>query len=253
MTLIESHEPWLGRVPSDWTKTRIRNVATLSPRYSATRPAPNEMCTVVPMELLSEYGIIDVSNHQLFEDIATGLTLFEPGDVLFAKITPCMENGKVAFVDSLPTRYAFGTTEFHVLRPSHSVHGRFLYYATFNPLYRAYAAENMTGAAGQKRVSSRFLKDTRLFLPSYPEQERIAAFLDATCAVIDSVATLNGKAMHESCESGVLNRQMSALANYRKSLIHECVTGQRRISEADVRRVCRGSGPDQEHLAKAGI
>jgi len=103
------------------------------------------------MELLSEYGTIDVSNQQLFEDISSGLTLFEPGDVLFAKITPCMENGKGAFVHSLPTRYAFGSTEFHVLRPSHSVHGKFLYYATFNPVYRAYAAENMTGAAGQKR------------------------------------------------------------------------------------------------------
>jgi len=237
MTLIESHEPWLGRVPFDWTRTRIRNVAALSQGYSADRPSPNEMCTVVPMELLSEYGIIDVSNQQLFRDIPSGLTLFEPGDVLFAKITPCMENGKGAFVDSLPTRYAFGSTEFHVLRPSHSVHGRFLYYATFNPVYRAYAAENMTGAAGQKRVSSRFLKDTRLFLPSYPEQERIAAFLDATCAVIDSVASLNGKTMNEFSQSGVLNRQMAALANYRKSLIHECVTGQRRITERDTSKL----------------
>jgi len=237
MTLIESHELWLGRVPSDWTRTRIRNVATLSPGYSADRPAPNEMCTVVPMELLSEYGIIDVSNQQLFEDIPSGLTLFEPGDVLFAKITPCMENGKGALVDSLPTRYAFGSTEFHVLRPSHSVHGRFLYYATFNPVYRAYSAENMTGAAGQKRVSSRFIKDTRLFLPSYPEQERIAAFLNATCAVIDSVASLNGKLMNGCCQSGVLNRQMAALANYRKSLIHECVTGQRRITERDTSKL----------------
>lgn len=109
---------------------------------------------MVPMELLSESGVIDSSNQMLFEDIQGGLTLFEAGDVLFAKITPCMENGKGAFVVDLPTRYAFGSTEFHVLRPMHVVLGRFLYYYTFNPVFRAYAAENMTGAA-DRNVSLR--------------------------------------------------------------------------------------------------
>jgi type I restriction enzyme S subunit len=146
------------------------------------------------MELLSEAGMIDTSLLQAFEDISSGLSLFEEGDVLFAKITPCMENGKGAFVESLPTRYAFGSTEFHVLRPSHAVNAKFLYYYTFNPIFRAYAAENMSGAAGQKRVSSRFLRDTRLFLPPLPEQERIAAYLDASCAAIDAaVAAKRGQ------------------------------------------------------------
>ena len=67
------------------------------------------------MELLYDNGTIDVSNHVAFDDIQSGLTLFEEGDVLFAKITPCMENGKGCFVENLPTRYAFGSTEFHVL------------------------------------------------------------------------------------------------------------------------------------------
>jgi type I restriction enzyme S subunit len=158
----------------------------LSPSYSDGPPIPDELCTIVPMELLSESGAIDVTSVQPVEDVNGGLTLFEEGDVLFAKITPCMENGKGAFVESLPTRYAFGSTEFHVLRPNHAVDPKFLYYYTFNPVFRAYAAENMSGAAGQKRVSSRFLKDTRLFLPPLPEQERIAAYLDASCAAIDT-------------------------------------------------------------------
>jgi type I restriction enzyme S subunit len=141
------------------------------------------------MELLSSDGAIDVTNQQPFEDISPGLTLFEEGDVLFAKITPCMENGKGALVRELPTRYAFGSTEFHVLRSSKKVNGPFLYYATLNPIFRAYAAENMVGAAGQKRVSSRFLKDTRVPLPPLPEQQRIAAYLDATCAAIDGAVS----------------------------------------------------------------
>jgi type I restriction enzyme S subunit len=186
MSAVESNDVWLGKMPCDWQRSRIRNVATLSPSYSAPVPASDEPCTVVPMELLSDDGLIDVTNQQPLDEITSGLTLFEEGDVLFAKITPCMENGKGAFVRELPTRYAFGSTEFHVLRPSKKIDGTFLYYTTFNPIYRAYAAENMVGAAGQKRVSSRFLKDTRLFLPSLSEQQRIAAYLDASCAAIDA-------------------------------------------------------------------
>ena len=197
---------WLDRMPSDWKRSRIRNVAALSPNYSQTRPASDELCSVVPMELLSNDGAIDVSNQQPLEDISMGLPLFEKGDVLFAKITPCMENGKGAFVRQLPTRYAFGSTEFHVLRAGNKVDGQFLYYATFNPVYRAYAAENMVGAAGQKRVSSRFLKDTRLFLPPLPEQQRIAAYLDASCAAIDAAVVAK-------------RRQLETLDALRKSII----------------------------------
>jgi restriction endonuclease S subunit len=96
-----------------------------------------------------------------------------------------MENGKGAFIRSLPTRYAVGSTEFHVLRPREGLDAGFLYYYTYNPVFREFAAENMSGAAGQKRVSSRFLKDTRIYLPPLQEQRRISDFLDIGCKAID--------------------------------------------------------------------
>ena len=207
MTVVESNEPWLGQVPSNWSHSRIRNVARLSPGYSGIPPTMDEYCTVMPMELLSDDGMIDVSNQQSAKDIQSGLTLFEQGDVLFAKITPCMENGKGAFVSKLPTHYAFGSTEFHVLRPSREVDGQFLYYATFNSVFRAYAAENMTGAAGQKRVSSRFLKDTHLFLPKLPDQQRIVAYLDASRTAIDAAVAAK-------------RRQLETLDALRKATLH---------------------------------
>ncbi len=213
MKLVAANEPWLGQVPADWKRSRIRNEAVLSPFFSSAPPSPDETCAVVPMELLSTDGTIDFSNQLPIEDISPGLTLFETGDVLFAKITPCMENGKGAHVGQMPTRYAFGSTEFQVLRPSNAIDGRFLYYATFNPTFRAYAAENMTGAAGQKRVSSRFLKDTRLFLPPLPEQQRIAAYLDASCAAIDAAVAAK-------------RRQHETLDELRKSIIHSFFAGQ---------------------------
>jgi type I restriction enzyme S subunit len=207
MKLAQANELWLEVVPADWPASRIRNVARLSPGYSDGAPDSNEPCTVVPMELLSDDGTIDTTSVQAFEDVTAGLTLFEAGDVLFAKITPCMENGKGAFVHSLPTRYAFGSTEFHVLRPYYFVNPKFLYYYTLNPIYRTYAAENMSGAAGQKRVSSRFLKDTRLYLPPLPEQERIAAYLDASCAAIDAAVTAK-------------RRQLETLDALHRALLH---------------------------------
>ena len=205
------HEPWLGDVPLDWVSSRIKNVALLSPGFSGKNPTQHELCIVLPMELLSDNGTIDISNIQRYEDVLSGLTIFEAGDVLFAKITPCMENGKGAYVEALSTRYAFGSTEYHVLRPLHKVQGKFLYYYTKNSVFREYAAENMTGAAGQKRVSSRFLKETRLFLPPLPEQIRIAAYLDVSCAAID--AAVNAK-----------KKQLEALTALRKETIHRVVT-----------------------------
>ncbi len=215
---------WLSEAPAHWTPSRIKNVAKLSPGYSGRPPTNDELCTVVPMELLSETGTVDTTSLQAFEDVSSGLTLFEVGDVLFAKITPCMENGKGAFVESLPSSYAFGSTEFHVLRPTYAINGKFLFYYTCNPIFRAYAAENMSGAAGQKRVSSRFLKETRLFVPPLREQLEIISFLTAKDREFRSLF-------------GQIESQISTLTAYCKSLIHECVTGQRRISEADLKKV----------------
>ena len=215
---------WLSVVPAHWSLSRIRNVAKLSPAFSGKPPAFNEESTVVPMEFLNNDGSLDTTLKLPLEDITGGLTMFEAGDVLFAKITPCMENGKGAFVEKLLTRYAFGSTEFHVLRPNLSVDGRFLYFYTFNPIFRAYAAENMQGAAGQKRVQSRFLKDTRLFLPPIAEQRSISQFLVK-------------KDNENRTLFSQIEAQISKLTAYRMSLIHECVTGQRRVTDIDINRV----------------
>lgn len=202
---------WLGYYPSEWRKTRIKRVSEFSPSFSGGKPESDEECTVVPMAAVSEFGNVAREIQETFNDVTKGLTLFENGDVLFAKITPCMENGKGAYVENLPTRYAFGSTEFHVMRPSHEVDGKFLYYVTFNPFFRAWAEKNMHGAAGQQRVPTRFLKYTGLPLPLLPEQKRIAAYLDTSCAAIDRAVDAKKK-------------QLETLAALRKSIIQKAVT-----------------------------
>jgi len=79
MSAGASNDVWLDEMPSDWQRSRIRNVATLSSGYSATVPAPDEPCTVVPMELLSGDGAIDVSNQQPLDEVTSGLTLLWGG------------------------------------------------------------------------------------------------------------------------------------------------------------------------------
>jgi len=211
MYFKDSGIDWIGRIPNEWRSFRIKDVTQLSPGFSSKAPQLTDLCTVVPMESVSEKGQIDKSTIEEYDLISGGLPNFEAGDVIFAKITPCMENGKGAYVESLPTRYAFGSTEFHVLRPGYKVDSKFLYHYTYNSVFREYAAVNMTGAAGQKRVSSRFLNYTRIFLPSVPEQRRIAAYLDKTCAAIDTAIEKKQK-------------QLETLDALRKSIIHNAVT-----------------------------
>ena len=86
--------PGLGWFPGDWKRSRGRNEAFLSPGFSSGLPAPDEACCVVPMEAFSTDGGVDFPGQQPFADVSAGLPLFEAGDVFFAKITPCMENGK---------------------------------------------------------------------------------------------------------------------------------------------------------------
>lgn len=206
-----SDEVWLGDVPSQWRSFRIKDVARLSPNFSNGAPEVNELCSVIPMEKVSEKGEIISDNVEEYNLITNGLTSFQAGDVIFAKITPCMENGKGAYVKELPTRYAFGSTEFHVLRPRQMVDGKFIYYCTYNSVYRDYAEANMTGAAGQKRVSSRFISYTRIFLPDIAVQVRIASYLDKTCAAIDKAIKVKQK-------------QLEILDALRKSIIQKAVT-----------------------------
>jgi type I restriction enzyme S subunit len=111
-------------------------------------------------------GTIDVTAKRPFADVKKGFTPFQSGDLLFAKITPCMENGKMAVVPQLENQYGFGSTEFHVIRPKAGIDAKYLYYFVSRQDYRKEAAHHMTGAVGQKRVPTDFLKQSIIPIPS---------------------------------------------------------------------------------------
>ncbi len=115
-----------------------------------------------------------------FREVSKGYTSFAENDVLLAKITPCMENGKCAIARGLRDRVGFGSTEFHVLRASKYVLPEWLFYFWRLPETRRNAERSMTGTAGQKRVPSNHLERIKIPLPDLSEQKRIAELLEQT-------------------------------------------------------------------------
>ncbi len=109
----------------------------------------------------------------------------EDGDVIFAKITPCMQNGKHAIVQDTVGGIAFGSTEFHVLRPSSLVDAQFLHQFLLQPSFLVEAQRNFRGAVGQQRLPKEFLIEHALPLPPLDEQRRIVARLETQLAEID--------------------------------------------------------------------
>lgn len=158
--LKESGIEWIGQIPKEWQHFRIKDVAQLSPGFSNGTPKTNELCTVVPMEAVSEKGEIETRTVEEYDLITSGLTNFEVGDVIFAKITPCMENGKGAYVEKLPTKYASGSTEFHVLRPGYKIEGKFLYYFTYNSVFQRLCGVKYDGSCWSETC---FIKVSQLY------------------------------------------------------------------------------------------
>lgn len=161
----------------------LGEVAAINPK--GPRPgelASNEPCDFLPMALLSEDGTTRIEEQRPYSDVAKTYTPFKHGDVLVAKITPCFENNKIA-VASIVSDWAFGSTEFHVIRPSECLDGRYLAYFLRQDAVRTTGEKRMTGSGGQRRVPKTFLEELRLPLPPLAEQKRVAAILDQADAL----------------------------------------------------------------------
>lgn len=157
-------------------------------------------------------GKIDTTAVRPAVDLRSGYTKFATGDVIFAKITPCMENGKMAIIPDLPFGMGAGSTEFHVLEPQ-EVTAEFLFYWLSQQWFRDVAEANMTGTAGQKRVPTGFLRAAAIPVPPLDTQRRIVARIDELFSELD-----DGEA--------ALARARADLETYRKSLLKAAVTGE---------------------------
>lgn len=158
---------------------KLADLCEINPRLPREHGLEDDSeVSFVPMAAVSEVsGTIESATIRRYAEVKKGYTAFSDGDVLFAKITPCMENGKAALARGLAGGRGFGSTEFHVLRARESVLPEWLYYFVRREPFRREAKRNFTGTAGQQRVPAAFLRDTLVPVPPLGEQRRIVDLL----------------------------------------------------------------------------
>lgn len=168
-----------GTDPFSYGIKKLGKCCELNPKKAQDkRLASNIDVSFVPMSSVSESGKIDPTDIRPYEVVKKGFTYFAEDDVLFAKITPCMENGKGAVAKGLKNGIGFGSTEFHVLRPINDTSNPYwIYTLTSFKSFRKDAEANMTGSAGQRRTPVSFLDEYEVALPPIHLQNQFATFV----------------------------------------------------------------------------
>lgn len=172
-------------LPIGWKKLTLEDVVEFNPRWNMVDKSASCQVSFIPMSGISDEGKVINTEVRLLKDVYKGYTYFADGDVLFAKITPCMENGKRALIKNLKNGIGFGSTEYHVLRAKDDIIPEFLYYLISSPILRKRAEASMTGSAGQKRVPISFLKSYAINLPPKKIQWKIVETIDKIQSLID--------------------------------------------------------------------
>jgi type I restriction enzyme S subunit len=163
-----------GVVPPGWELVEGSEVYDVNPSYT---PEEEEV-TYIEMDALdTELPFPKYSKKRKAADYSG--KLFREGDTLFARITPCTENGKTAFVDEMDTDVGIGSTEYAVLSPDRErIHPMYLYYLAKSYPVRNYAISRMRGSTGRQRVPFEvFRRELDIVLPPYDVQSEIASIL----------------------------------------------------------------------------
>jgi len=189
-------ERW--QLPDNWEWKALPEICKLNPKRPRVQRDDNAPTSFVPMQAVDdvEGKIVNVETRR-YEEVKRGYTYFEENDVLFAKITPSMENGKAAIAQNLIDGFGFGTTEFHVFRPNDGILPAWIFYYIRRASFRAEAKSRFRGAVGQQRVPDDFLKSYEIPIPfpndsvrSLETQRRIVLRLESLLAEVKSAREL---------------------------------------------------------------
>lgn len=225
---------------SEWTTVRAADFIEFNPRLSLKKGV---VATKVAMEKLQPFTKKIPATEQA--EFAGG-SKFCNGDTIMARITPCLENGKTAFVDILADgEVAFGSTEFIVMRARPGVSDpQFVYYLATSPAFRNIAIKSMVGSSGRQRVQQGVLDELELTVPPLKEQQKIGALL----ALMDHKIALNKKIND--------NLQQQAYAYFLQLFIENADPSWRVGTIADLGTVVGGGTPSKakpEYYTDDGI
>jgi type I restriction enzyme S subunit len=172
-------------IPESWAEATFEKVFKVNPRNKIEDD--NLDVAFVPMNSVNQNtASIESEETRKWGDVKKGYTHFRNGDVIFAKITPCMENKKSSLAENLCNGYGAGSTEFHVLRPPKEILGKFALHFVRSDFFLDDASNNMSGTAGQKRVPTTWLNQYLFPVPPIKEQERIVQKIESCLKKIDA-------------------------------------------------------------------
>lgn len=204
----DSSIEWIGQIPQEWRLERLRYHAEWNPTTELPSLTDEDNVSFIPMDhLKTGYHLQSIV---AYSKVKKGYVCFADGDVLMAKVTPCLENGNLAIADNLINGVGFGSTEINVIRCK-SINNRFLFYLLQCPLYIEKATYSMYGVAGLKRLDPEFIPNSYFPFPPIEEQEHIVSFVDKKCSEIDALIAAKEKT------NALLKEQ-------RQSIIYEAVT-----------------------------
>ncbi len=202
------------KLPKSWKVVPLPSAASINPPKRKIEATESQLAHFVPMACVQEeFSGIDVSTTRPLREVLKGYTFFQEGDVLFAKITPCMENGKLAVVPALEHRWGFGSTEFHVLRATEIALPKWIAHFVSQASVRRDAKRSMTGSAGQLRVTALWLNEQELPIPPLAEQARIIAKIEELFSDLDAGVA-------------ALKRAKANLKRYRAAVLKAAVEGK---------------------------
>ena len=157
------------------------------------------------MASVSEKGFIADKIDKPLKDLKKGsYTYFAENDIIIAKITPCMENGKCAIAEGLTNGLAMGSSEFHVFRTKEDMNNKFLFALLNRESVRKEGEKNFTGSSGHRRVPPSFYENYKIPVPPFTEQTALVSAISvlegrivAAQSVIASAASLKAAVMRQ--------------------------------------------------------
>ncbi|EIA55359.1 restriction modification enzyme [Campylobacter coli 2698] len=175
--------------PKDgWKRISLKNeqYIELNPsKKEISKLDENMLVSFIEMASVSDKGYIQSKIDRSLNEVRKAYTYFIENDILIAKITPCMENGKCAIAKNLTNNIGFGSTEFHIFRAKTGLDSSFLFYNLNQQNIREKAALAMTGASGHKRVPISFYENLTIPLPPLEIQEKIVQNIELVEQQID--------------------------------------------------------------------
>ncbi|EMI11402.1 restriction endonuclease subunit S [Anoxybacillus gonensis] len=168
---------------SKWIEGKLKDLVEVNPTVKLRK---GEIYPFVSMDVIQPfYKPVEAKEEREFK---SGGAKFENGDTLFARITPCLENGKIAQVKNLKNGKGFGSTEFIVLRGKEGITDTdFVYYLVTNKSFRENAERLMVGTSGRQRVDKQQFENQIISIPDLETQKRISSILGS----IDKKIELN--------------------------------------------------------------